>query len=235
MKRKFTLIELLVVIAIIAILAAMLLPALSAARERARIASCINKLKQIGLAQLMYADSNKSCITVNGLRKGCTCGGCVAINGSAMTGTLTSSGKSVFFMLMEGEFFGAAADDDNAKQRIFKCPSDSTYYNYENNTASYSIEVMAHGSCGAWSLNSSRPLGPRLYVGKHDPMAIITLDMGPYLAAAGTEMIHPNLINTLRLGGHVESVNAKLADVKDVSTLMVVYNLEPEVSSDYNR
>ena len=59
-KHGFTLIELLVVVAIIAILAAILLPALARAREAARRASCASNLKQFGVIYKMYSQENRS-------------------------------------------------------------------------------------------------------------------------------------------------------------------------------
>lgn len=64
-RKGFTLIELLAVIAVIAIMAALLLPALSRARDQARVAYCLNNLRQLTLCLQLYASENQDCLPPN--------------------------------------------------------------------------------------------------------------------------------------------------------------------------
>lgn len=110
-KAYFTLIELLVVIAIIAILAGMLLPALNAARLRARASICMGQLKQVGLAEHSYADAYD--------------GWAPPIRQSA------SEGLVWFKNLQAGGFFGKSPADGSGQNKVLECPD---YRNISNAT-----------------------------------------------------------------------------------------------------
>ncbi len=135
-RLGFTLIELLVVIAIIAVLIALLLPAVQAAREAARRASCVNNMKQIGLALNNYESTN-TCYPPGGLPVTLATGGTVAQNASfsAHARLLQYAEQGAVFNAMNFSYgcfnsvdtYGNASNSTAARTvlNMFLCPSDT--------------------------------------------------------------------------------------------------------------
>lgn len=169
-KQRFTLIELLIVIAIITLLAAMLLPALSSAKDRAKSITCSSNLKQLGTYQTMYIDSYDGYILLPSSNNGIT-----SYTGTWIYVLLTS-------VMGDKRTSTAISEDSPFRKTPLSCPSD-TYTSWTLGGASYTMNVNIQND--STSANTGNIVRRRIGYFKKPTETHLMIDTGKYNGNTG--------------------------------------------------
>lgn len=213
---SFTLIELLVVIAIIAILAAMLLPALSAARERARSSTCTARLNNLGKIQIMYAADNKDYLT-GGYTNGVAYSRLLTDAGYFSTGGFGGGSKKLSAMdannlicpsCTDLQCYGLNADNESFVYGYINAPSHhgaGWTYQIDRYVQGEKLEKYDTGDPSNAMLigDCRRQDEPRMW------MRMVCMCVPDKSKQGGFYAVHSKMGNMLFVDGHVESLSAK--------------------------